>query len=393
MTLFAVTGKAQGLNAIEAAIQATDQALSLVGRHPVSLAFIVASPDFPVRDVVNGVSGLLSNTPLFGFSTPAQINGENIDQRSIVVALLAGDQVKAESNWWSDSDDGSQLNAEESIRPLCAKLTDLKGLFVALDVFNQDPESIIETIPEGPYCLGGCLAGGNFSSERSYQIGGSRFGQRGMAAIAIHGEIEVAISSKHGWQPVGIYSRITHASDNIIYTLDGRPAAEIYAQNFGYTSNDWAYPPLDHLVRLYPLGIEQDETTHPDNPAYTVYSPIMMKHDGSLQMNRRIAKDETTYFLVSSKKSCINTARTAAQQAMQALDGAKPVLALVLSDIAWQMMLPDQPGAEIQAVREVIGATVPIIGGYSYGQISFSTQGKPELLNQHLQLALFGDPI
>jgi hypothetical protein len=73
MTLFAAIGKAQGLDAAEAAVQATDQALALTGRHNISLAIIAAAHDYPVQQVVNGVAGLLSDTPLLGFSTPAQI--------------------------------------------------------------------------------------------------------------------------------------------------------------------------------------------------------------------------------------------------------------------------------------------------------------------------------
>ena len=392
MTLFAVTGKAQGLNAVESAIQATDQALSQLGRHQVSLAFIAASHDFPVRDIVSGVTGLLSDTPIFGFSTPAQISTDNIDQRSIVVALLAGDQVVAEGNWWSEAGIDNSFSSGEALRELCNRHSDLNTLLIATDLNNQDPESMIQTIPKGQFNLAGCLAGGYLSSERCYQIGGNQYGHRGLAAVTLRGRITTAVSSDHGWQPVGVYSRITHSTGRMIHTLDGQTAADKYAHIFGYSAKEWKYPPLNHLVRLYPLGVESDGKNLQGIASLNIHSPQKIDADGNLLMNRRIEKGGTAYYLVSSIEHCLSAARRAASQALFSLSGAEPVLALVFADIAWQMMLPAQPGSEIQVVREVIGADVPIIGGYTYGQIHFSPSGEPELLNQHFQVVLFGNP-
>lgn len=392
MTLFAVTGKAQGLNAVETAVQATDQALSQVGRHPISLAIVVASQDFPVRDIVSGVTGLLSDTPLFGFSSPAQISTGNIDQRSIVVALLAGDQVEAESNWWSEVGVENPFSSGQPLHALCTSHPEINTLLVAADLHNQDSESMIQTIPNGQFNLAGCLAGGYHSSERSFQIGGSHFGQHGLAAVALSGKISTAVSSEHDWQSVGVYSRITHSTGKVIHTLDGLSAADKYAQVFGYSVKDWKYPPLNHLVRLYPLGVEPDEANPNGEPPLRIHSPQKIDADGNLLMDRRLNKGRTAFFLVSSIEQCVSAARRAAEQALSMLAGAEPILALVFADVAWQMMLPAQPGSEIQAVREVIGANVPIIGGYTYGQISYSKAGEPELLNQHFQIVLFGNP-
>jgi hypothetical protein len=392
MTLFATIGKAHGLSALEAAIQATDHALSQVGRQQVVLAFIVASHDYPVRDVVNGVTGLLSDTPLFGFSSPTQITSERLDQRSIVVALLAGDQVEAEGSWWSESSFHDTQYTRDDLHAICNNYSDIQLLLSAIDLHIQDPQSMIDKIPSGLFGLGGCLVGGNLSSERSYQIGGNRFGQRGMAAVALRGQIKTAISSEHGWQSIGIYSRVSHSSDYVIHTLDGQTVADKYAQFFGLNAKDWTYPPLNHLVRLYPLGVEWEKPTPSGESSLKIHSPLRMNTNGSMLMNSPVTKGSTAYYLISSIENCLSAAKRAARQALEALGDAEPVLAIVIADIAWQMMLPAQPGAEIQAVREVIGEHVPIVGGYTYGQIRRSGSGLPELLNQHIQIVLIGNP-
>ncbi len=68
---------------------------------------------------------------------------------------------------------------------------------------------------------------------------------------------------------------------------------------------------------------------------------------------------------------------TLPQQAMNALKGAKPVLALIFADIAWKMQLQAQPGTEIGAIQEVIGDEIPIIGGYTFGQLVSTPDGDP----------------
>ena len=82
----------------------------------------------------------------------------------------------------------------------------------------------------------------------------------------------------------------------------------------------------------------------------------------------------------------------AAQQALQQLDGAKPVFALLLVDIAWEMLLKSHPGSEVDAVQDILGKSVPIAGGYSLGQIvPGKDSATPQLLNQHMVVIVFGE--
>ena len=90
--------------------------------------------------------------------------------------------------------------------------------------------------------------------------------------------------------------------------------------------------------------------------------------------------------------SCENAAQQAAQQALQQLDGKKPIFALVLVDIAWQMLLKSHPGAEIAAVHDILGKDVPIAGGYTLGQIIPGKETPtPQLLNQHIVVVTFAE--
>ncbi len=388
--IITAVGKAQSLNAIEAAIQATDEALDQIGRHQIIMGIIAASHDFPVKQIVDGVAGLLSDTPLFGFSTPAQLTHDGIYQRSVVVALIAGERVSTSTGYWKLNDfyDYQQISPLTKIVPYGKD--DEGTLLLIGDGFEGDGLQILDMIPPGNFALGGCLTCGDGYPAPNFQIGGSHYGASGLAGVYLAGDLKIGIGNNHGWQPIGVFMRISQAKELRLRALDGKRASEAYSRLFGYTSRDWTYPPLNRLVRLYPLGIEESDERDQNLKSYQVRSPIQMEADGVLRMNPGVPQGKSAQLLVSSVENCLAAAKLAARQALEQLGDAKPVLGLVFADIAWRMMLQAQPGSEVEAIREVIGADVPLIGGYSYGQFTRNPEGKPELLNQHLQVILFG---
>jgi len=124
-----------------------------------------------------------------------------------------------------------------------------------------------------------------------------------------------------------------------------------------------------------------------------VRAPIRVEADGSFRMNAPVRDGADAYLLVGSRTSCEKAAQQAAQQALQQLQGAKPAFALVLVDLAWEMLLKSHPGAEITAVQEILGKDVPIAGGYTLGQIvpGKESTSPPQLLNQHMVVIAFAE--
>ena len=142
---------------------------------------------------------------------------------------------------------------------------------------------------------------------------------------------------------------------------------------------------MSHLARLYPLGVEQGDQL-------VVRAPIRVEADGSFRLNAPVRDGSDAYLLVGSRNTCETAAQEAAQQALRQLGGTKPVFALVLVDLAWEMLLKSHPGAEIAAVKDILGEEVPIAGGYTLGQVVPGGESKPpQLLNQHIVVAVFAE--
>lgn len=110
-------------------------------------------------------------------------------------------------------------------------------------------------------------------------------------------------------------------------------------------------------------------------------------------MNALLRDGSDGYLLIGSPADCYKAARQAAQDALTKLGPAKPILAVVLVDAAWQTILEAKPGAEIQAIREVLGDDLPIAGGYTLGQIVPAEENEehPSFLNQHIVVMIFSE--
>ncbi|GAB4500267.1 MAG: hypothetical protein OHK003_19740 [Anaerolineales bacterium] len=383
MAIISAVGAAQALDGREAGLQATHQALNKFGANVPGLGIVIASHQYQAREVLNGVSSLLGDTPMIGFSSPAGLTRDGIQPHSVVVALLSGD-FQTETLWLPGYAQSGRETASKIEQHASARVERQSVLFFA-DGFNGDAEQFCSSLPTALDVVG-ALSSGDLNTGNTYQMVGTQTGAGGMAATFLRGDLHIGVGADHGWDAVGNQFRVTRSRGFWLRTLDGRPASEAYASLFGHPARDWAFPPLSYLARLYPLGMEQSE-------GVVVRAPIRVEADGSFRMNAIIRDGVDAFLLVGSRASCERAAKTAAQQALLKLGDAKPRLALVLVDVAWQMLLKAQPGAEIAAVQEILGDSVPIAGGYTLGQVvTPDEESKPKFLNQHILVIIFGEP-
>ena len=381
MTLVASVGSAQALDGREAGLQAAHQALNQLGASTPGFAVVISSHQYQAREVLNGVTSLLGDVPVLGFSSPAGLTNEGQQPHSVIVALLSGD-FQADVLWFPGYAQSGRETAVKVVQHAAAREERQSLLFFA-DGFNGDAEQFCNGFSAGTDVMGG-LSSGDLHTGNTYQIAGNQTGTGGLAAALLRGNLKIGVGYDHGWDQVGKQVRVTRSRGFWLRTLDGRPASETYANLFGYPARDWAFPPLNYLARLYPLGVEQGEDL-------IVRAPIRVEADGSFRMNATIHDGIDAYLLVGSRIACERAAHEASQQALLQLGNAKPVFALVLVDIAWQLLLKAEAGIEIAAVQDILGTKIPIAGGYTLGQVVTADGVPPKFLNQHIMVIAFGE--
>ena len=383
MTIQAAVGIAQALDGREAGLQAAHQALNRLGIGTPAFGILISSHQFQAHDVVTGVASLLGDTPIIGFSSPAGLTNTGQHLNSVVLALLRGD-FEADVHWLPGYSQSSRETAA-SLMKLAASHSDNHAGLLFADGFNGDAEQLCSAIQSSTMQFTGGLSSGDLHTSNTYQMTGSQIGTGSLSAAFLRGNLRIGVGHAHGWDQVGSQFRVTRSRGFWLRTLDGRPASETYAELFGHPARDWAFPPLNYLARLYPLGIEQGDEL-------VVRSPIRVEADGSFRMNAPVRDGIDAYLLVGSNAACEKAASQAAQQALLALGNAKPFFALLLVDVAWQMLLKAKPGAEIAAVQDILGTAIPLAGGYTLGQIVPGKEdASPHFLNQNIVVIAFGE--
>jgi hypothetical protein len=380
-------GQAFSVEGREAVARAVYEARGVLGNQPIDFAVIISSFEYEFKEITAAAQTQIGDVPMIGFSTSGEINKQGVHRRSVVVALVVDSSLEVDAEWLPEFSNNSRQITSELLEEIGFSPDRQGMLMLVTDGLSGDYEGVVHSLPPGRYKLTGCLAGGDMWAGKTYQLGTGKSGDGGMAGAFVSGEhFKVGVGTAHGWQPIGAQMKVTTARGPWIRSLNDKLASESYAELFGQEAHDWTSPPLNSLVRLYPLGLEQD------NRPLLVRTPLRVEADGTFRMNTELRDGTVGHLMIGSREKCKQAARQAAQDALDDLEGAAPKLALLFVDVSWQILFQGFEGAEVEAVKEVLGNKVPIAGGYTFGQFThMSGAPRPEFLNQHIEVILIGE--
>ena len=375
----------QNPDGYEAGSQAASQAMARLAGQPITMAWVLATHSYDLTQVKSGVNSVLGEQiPLLGISTSGILTGRDVQPRAVAVAVLGGRQMKVQADWWPDPGEDPEVLSSLLEVSRSAAGPDDAALFVLGDGFNGVADLFCRLPIDPALNVAGGLAGGSLPGGRTIQLGGQNSGSGGLAVAWLPEQLKLSAAAACGWAPVGEPVRVDRVEGLWVRELDGRRPSELFADLFGFPARQWAFRPLNELIRQYPLCLDFGS-------GELVRSPLRVEADGSLRMNAVVPEGYPARVMVGDLPASLEAATQAARRALDGLQGAHPVFGLLLVDIAWKALLEAHPGAEIKAVRKVLGDALPLLGGYGYGQIARSAlTGGLELLNQHLELILFG---
>ncbi len=378
-------GWAGGLVGKSAAQEAAQSALKMLTITPPVFGVVLVSYEVELQEVMAGITEMLPNIPLWGFSSYRLIASPQLHPR-VVVGLFAGSGMTARPLWFPAYSQDSIGTALEFSRILQDSYA-FNSVILAADGVKGNAAPICAAFEGGNLQIAGCLAGGDYHQAKTYQIGGRNSGSGALSALLLGGNLMLGAGTGHGWKEIGLHYTVTRSRDMWVQGLDGVSPAEIYSRVFQYPPREWAFPPLNDLVRLYPLG----EEIYPGSEQLILHAPLHVEVDGSFRMNVPLAEGQVVRIMIGDAEACLDAARSAAKQAAQALNGAKPLVGMVLLDQAWQFMFESQPARVLETVQAELPG-IPLVGAYTLGQISrLEPASLPVVFNQNIQVVLLGE--
>lgn len=354
---------------------AIDESLSMamapLQGHPVNLLLVFTSAiKHNQQQLLNTLRAKLPSTLVTGCSTSGEITSlTGPTDGSIALLAIWSDQmtfsVGKGENVARDSRVAGQSFAQHVMKS--KKGEKPKAAIIFPDGLAGNGTDIVRGILDiygEQFMLAGGSAGDDFQFKKTYQYLDSEVLSGSVVGIGMYGNFSIGIGVRHGWIPIGTSRVATKATSNILEQLDGKPAIQIYEDQFGKDKTPIdKNEPFAKLAITYPLGI-----VLPGQSEYLIRDPLKVSDDGSITCAAEIPVGSEVYIMIGSREEAINAAEDAAKRALLHLGSKKPKMALLFNCIARKKLLMNRKKDEIDIIRKTIGKDIPLIGFYTYGE-------------------------
>jgi two-component sensor histidine kinase len=221
--------------------------------------------------------------------------------------------------------------------------------------------------------------------EVNYQVVNDRVSSDALAIAFIEAEILFGLGIDHGYYPTTRRALVTRAEGHIVHELDGRPAAQVYAELLGV--------PVEKLM--------EERASGPRPLTASPFGTTDMHGNSVLHVAERVFKDGSIFFpylmnnhqvitlMRVGDKDVARAALSAYEKAVKQGGLTRPALAFMFSGALRRM--GDGEQEEIRLVREK--AAIPLCGCYSFAQTGVSDDGVPVYSNQSVSMLVFSDEL
>ena len=369
MAINAGVGLSKEKDSFEAGYEACKKALKNMGSEKSDLTVVVASVSFDQEQVLKGVRDANDKTPVIGCSDAGEITNDGPNKNAVAVMTIASDQLTFYTGLGKNIDKGAREAGRAVAKEIKEKATQpLKAFVMFPDVLTGNGADIVrgvlDTLGEHFPVVGGA-AGDDFLFEKTYEYMDDEVVSGAVAGVGIAGEFSMGVGVRHGWIPIGVPMKVTKSEGSVVHELDNRPAISIYEDYFGEKASELRKEPLARMAITYPLGIKI-----PDLDEYLIRDPITVDDDGAITCAAEIPEGSEIRLMIGSKEKAIEAAQDAAKKLMKDFEeqGSAPKLILMFNCIAREKLFGQAAKDEIQAVMEIIGKDVPLLGFYTYGE-------------------------
>jgi hypothetical protein len=323
---------------------------------------------------------------ILGCSGGGEILDNQILDETTVAALIKLDKTpirtaKAEVKASKDSfEAGKTIGQELQAEGLSAVFILSDGLLVNGSALVQGITSVIgRKIP-----LTGGLAGDG-ESFRKTMVGLDEEPLPGrVAAIGFYGDaVQVGHGSVGGWDVFGPERLVTKSEGNVLYELDGKPALQLYKKYLGEEADR-----LPGSALLFPLAI-RPSTSSNEWVVRTILS--INEEDQSMTFAGDIPEGYVSQLMHGNFDRLVSGAYEAALQASLS-ETKQEKIGILISCIGRKLLMGQHTVDELQVVYDHWSQNVPLVGFYSYGEISpHSITGVCGLHNQTMTITTIGE--
>ncbi len=357
-----------------------------LGQSP-GACWLFCTPKAGLKDLLEGVADAVGTRNIVGCTTDGEMSADGYHKGSAVLGGIVSDQIDFSVAYVENLSRNFELAGRHLADRLASKVQYVQ-LFT--DGISGNGCAILrgilsvlgETVP-----IAGGTAGDSGKFHRTWQFAGRNLLTDAAVAIGFSGNFYLGTGVRSGWSPIGLAKKVTRASGNVLYELNGEPALQVYERFLG-----------KHAAKLpavgveYPLGLV-GRCLGGDHEDYYLLRATMSvdRQNGSIQFAGEIPQGAVVHFTCGDSNSILAATAEAARLANVELGDVSPAMVFFYSCMARKIVLGQRTQEELDRVREVFGTEVPILGFYTYGEYSRIGCDHPSLLhNESATISVVG---
>lgn len=383
--------------------RAIDQTLERLGRpRDLGLVLVYASTRHDPRRVVAAVRGAVGDVPLVGCSTTGEMCPAGLLQGGIVVAGLRSEALHAAVGHGSDvyRDPGGAARraismARARLDPSAVAASKNKLCLLHTAGFTLDQvgveEDVLAAVREElgeEWLVVGGSAGDDLRFLKNFQFSGDAVFDDAVVMALIATDLDVAHCMAHGFVPTDRSFEVTDATANLVKTIDGRLARDLYAELLGVApqkltvglnllrmsdkvpkflmsfSQKVGLTPQKIVdnVPFFTYAIENPFGVQTASRGFVVKVPKTVTPEGYLEFQTRIARGEKLHLMRLDREMTATASARAITRAKEELK-SEPRLTLVFECSGRYMYLFREIDALARRIRE--STTADIAGFFS----------------------------
>ena len=187
----------------------------------------------------------------------------------------------------------------------------------------------------------------------------------------------------HGWTELAGPFLVTGAVDNVIQSLDYRPAYDVYVEAIRTrTGQTVTLENFYDLAKGFPFGLSRIEGK------VVVRDPLKVE-DGNLICVGEVPANHLVYILKSDVSGLLNASKAAAKSvaASDCIDKKSPVF--VFDCVSRVLYLEDRFRSELNGIKQALPDSGEMIGALSLGEIACSGDTCLEFFNKSIVIGVF----
>jgi hypothetical protein len=334
------------------------------------LVIIFASPQYIVPETQSVISRILKPKHLVGSSTGRIILSNGVANLGIAIVGINSDDMRFGVSAISGIDAQNMYSTGFDLARKAAQ--DLNSshrevFIIFSEGIEKNSSQFIRGVKEalgGGFPVLGAISSDDFKYKRLSQFFQDQILHNSVVGLLLGGAFNLALGCKHSFKPLGKPRTITKVDGCIVRTIDNEPAVEIYKHFLGSDAEGLKNFTLNSSAAMYPLGFYLEESRQ-----YLLRNIIDILEDGSIVCHEGIPQGAEVHLMISNNESCRNSAIEAAELVKASLADKPAKLVLVFESLARHRILGRNTSSEIQAIKDVLGKTTPIVGMCSYGEI------------------------